>query len=78
MVTFLCSNIFEAIRTIYAEEGLGGFFKGLIPRLIADVVFISMSASLVYACTSYFGRKQPIESVTVMASNVNRCFNFNY
>jgi len=66
--------MFDAIRIIYAEDGLAGFFKGLIPRVIADVVFISISATLVYAFTSYFGRKQPIESLTVMASNVSIFF----
>jgi len=47
-----------------------GFFSGLVPRLIGDAVYISLSASLVYFISKYLVKKGPVEGVTVMASNV--------
>jgi len=67
------NSIFSAITTIFQEEGILGFFAGVVPRLIGDVVYISLSASLGYLIRSYFNKETQgtsMEAGVVMLSNI--------
>ncbi|XP_057636621.1 mitochondrial carrier homolog 2 isoform X2 [Chionomys nivalis] len=43
----------DSILTIYREEGIVGFFAGLIPRLIGDVISLWLCNSLAYLINTY-------------------------
>ena len=38
----------DSIVTIYREEGIVGFFAGLIPRLLGDIISLWLCNSLAY------------------------------
>nr|KAF6343212.1 mitochondrial carrier 2 [Pipistrellus kuhlii] len=43
----------ESIVTIYREEGMIGFFAGLIPRLLGDIISLWLCNSLAYLVNTY-------------------------
>ncbi|MCI4393228.1 hypothetical protein PGIGA_G00155110 [Pangasianodon gigas] len=47
------SGVFDSIITIYQEEGILGFFAGLIPRLLADVFSLWICNMLAHFINSY-------------------------
>uniref|UniRef100_A0A8P0PMP8 Mitochondrial carrier 2 n=2 Tax=Canis lupus familiaris TaxID=9615 RepID=A0A8P0PMP8_CANLF len=46
-------GLYDSIVTIYREEGLLGFFAGLIPRLLGDIVSLWLCNSLAYLINTY-------------------------
>nr|XP_033784198.1 mitochondrial carrier homolog 2 isoform X2 [Geotrypetes seraphini] len=46
-------GIFNSVTTIYQEEGIGGFFVGLIPRLLGDVISLWLCNMLAYLINTY-------------------------
>uniref|UniRef100_A0A8C1BAZ3 Mitochondrial carrier homolog 2 n=1 Tax=Cyprinus carpio carpio TaxID=630221 RepID=A0A8C1BAZ3_CYPCA len=52
------SGVFDSIVTIYREEGILGFFAGLIPRLLGDILSLwicNMLAHFINTYTSHTG-----------------------
>uniref|UniRef100_A0A3Q2QZA3 Mitochondrial carrier homolog 2 n=1 Tax=Fundulus heteroclitus TaxID=8078 RepID=A0A3Q2QZA3_FUNHE len=47
------SGVFSSIVTVYREEGVWGFFAGLIPRLLADVLSLWICNLLAHAFNTY-------------------------
>lgn len=47
------SGIFDSIITIYREEGILGFFPGLIPRLLGDVLSLWICNMLAHLINTY-------------------------
>ena len=43
----------DSIVTIYREEGIVGFFAGLIPRLLGDIISLWLCNSLAYLINTY-------------------------
>uniref|UniRef100_A0A8C5KBA9 Mitochondrial carrier 2 n=1 Tax=Jaculus jaculus TaxID=51337 RepID=A0A8C5KBA9_JACJA len=43
----------DSIVTIYREEGILGFFAGLIPRLLGDIISLWLCNSLAYLVNTY-------------------------
>ncbi|XP_001364444.3 mitochondrial carrier homolog 2 isoform X1 [Monodelphis domestica] len=43
----------DSIITIYREEGILGFFAGLIPRLLGDIISLWLCNSLAYLVNTY-------------------------
>ncbi|KAF6104939.1 mitochondrial carrier 2 [Phyllostomus discolor] len=43
----------DSIVTIYREEGMLGFFAGLIPRLLGDIISLWLCNSLAYLVNTY-------------------------
>ena len=48
-----------------------GFFRGLIPRLVGDVIYISISATVVYLAIRQFGKTKLTEQAAGMTGNVS-------
>ncbi|XP_029812385.1 mitochondrial carrier homolog 2 isoform X2 [Suricata suricatta] len=46
-------GLYDSIVTIYREEGLLGFFAGLIPRLLGDIISLWLCNSLAYLVNTY-------------------------
>uniref|UniRef100_A0A8C2J890 Mitochondrial carrier homolog 2 n=1 Tax=Cyprinus carpio TaxID=7962 RepID=A0A8C2J890_CYPCA len=49
----LSSGVFDSIVTIYREEGILGFFAGLIPRLLGDVLSLWICNMLAHFINTY-------------------------
>ncbi|XP_065145565.1 mitochondrial carrier homolog 2 [Paramisgurnus dabryanus] len=47
------SGVFDSIITIYKEEGILGFFAGLIPRLLGDVLSLWICNMLAHTINTY-------------------------
>uniref|UniRef100_A0A8C0LNY2 Mitochondrial carrier 2 n=1 Tax=Canis lupus dingo TaxID=286419 RepID=A0A8C0LNY2_CANLU len=47
------SGLYDSIVTIYREEGILGFFAGLIPRLLGDIISLWLCNSLAYLVNTY-------------------------
>uniref|UniRef100_A0A8C2AGL1 Mitochondrial carrier homolog 2 n=1 Tax=Cyprinus carpio TaxID=7962 RepID=A0A8C2AGL1_CYPCA len=47
------SGVFDSIVTIYREEGILGFFAGLIPRLLGDVLSLWICNMLAHFINTY-------------------------
>uniref|UniRef100_A0A3P9QFC7 Mitochondrial carrier homolog 2 n=1 Tax=Poecilia reticulata TaxID=8081 RepID=A0A3P9QFC7_POERE len=47
------SGMLDSIVTIYREEGIWGFFAGLVPRLLADVLSLWICNLLAHAINTY-------------------------
>ncbi|KAJ0056563.1 hypothetical protein NL108_010370, partial [Boleophthalmus pectinirostris] len=47
------SGIFDSVITIYREEGILGFFAGLIPRLLGDVLSLWICNMLAHLINTY-------------------------
>uniref|UniRef100_V9L9Q6 Mitochondrial carrier-like 2-like protein n=1 Tax=Callorhinchus milii TaxID=7868 RepID=V9L9Q6_CALMI len=47
------NGIFDSVATIYREEGLLGFFAGLIPRLLGDVLSLWLCNLLAHLIHTY-------------------------
>ncbi|XP_003815220.3 mitochondrial carrier homolog 2 isoform X1 [Pan paniscus] len=46
-------GLFDSIITIYREEGILGFFAGLVPRLLGDILSLWLCNSLAYLVNTY-------------------------
>lgn len=49
-------GVFSSLRELYREDGISGFFSGLVPRLLAEVCQLAIWHSLTYALTTYVSR----------------------
>ncbi|XP_012692029.1 mitochondrial carrier homolog 2 [Clupea harengus] len=47
------SGVFDSVVTIYKEEGILGFFAGLIPRLLGDVLSLWICNMLAHLINTY-------------------------
>uniref|UniRef100_A0A3B1JEF8 Mitochondrial carrier homolog 2 n=1 Tax=Astyanax mexicanus TaxID=7994 RepID=A0A3B1JEF8_ASTMX len=47
------SGVFDSIITVYREEGILGFFAGLIPRLVGDVLSLWICNLLAHLINTY-------------------------
>ncbi|KAM9318329.1 mitochondrial carrier homolog 2 [Pholidichthys leucotaenia] len=47
------SGVFDSVMTVYREEGILGFFAGLIPRLLGDVLALWICNLLAHLINTY-------------------------
>ncbi|KFM03280.1 Mitochondrial carrier 1, partial [Aptenodytes forsteri] len=69
LFTFLGSGVFSAIGRIFKEEGILGFFVGLVPHILGDVIFLwccNLLAHFIntYAVDDNFSQASVIRSYT--------------
>jgi len=72
------SNTLVSLREIYQEEGIGGFFKGLIPGLIGELVMLGVLRFVNYVITNYLLTEEllKVQDIKVGTSGVaNYCAN---
>lgn len=58
------SGLFGSIAEIYRQNGIMGFFSGLIPRVLGDVLYTVLAASLTYALNTYVCQESEIQIYT--------------
>lgn len=54
-------NFFQNTITIYRNEGLGGFFSGLVPRLIFETSTIALTNLIAYLIKTYLFDDKEVE-----------------
>lgn len=47
------SGLFASIAEVYRENGIQGFFSGLVPRLLGDVLSVLLANTLAYVVNTY-------------------------
>ncbi|CAH1799157.1 unnamed protein product, partial [Owenia fusiformis] len=62
------SNIFSSFREVYDSDGILGFFKGLVPRLLGEIISIWLANVLTHLINTYaFKDNKEIQSYTQAA-----------
>ncbi|XP_054826465.1 mitochondrial carrier homolog 2 isoform X2 [Eublepharis macularius] len=61
------SGVFSSFVTIYREEGILGFFAGLIPRLLGDILSLWLCNMLAYLINTY-ALENGVSTMTEMKS----------
>jgi len=47
------NGLFSSIAEIYKQNGISGFFSGLVPRVLGDIIFVLLASTLTFAVNSY-------------------------
>ncbi|CAG7838271.1 unnamed protein product [Allacma fusca] len=63
-------SLWGSICEIYGKEGIKGFFSGVIPRLVGDIIYISISATIVYIACRHFGKSKLTDQAGSMTGNM--------
>lgn len=58
------NGLFSSIAEIYKQNGILGFFSGIIPRVLGDIIFVLLASSLTYAVNSYVFDEQDLQVYT--------------
>ncbi|XP_043242263.1 mitochondrial carrier homolog 2-like isoform X2 [Amphibalanus amphitrite] len=58
------SGILSSMRSIYQENGILGFFAGLVPRLLGDLLSALLVASLTYVVNNYVVEDKELKTYT--------------
>lgn len=51
---WIFSSIWSSVKEIFSEEGLFGFFSGLIPKLLCDLTCIALTSTTCYLVNKYY------------------------
>nr|CAD7441327.1 unnamed protein product [Timema bartmani] len=62
------SGVLSSIGHIYHEEGLLGFFSGLMPRLLGELVALVISSTITYFINSYIISDRELHTYTMATS----------
>lgn len=57
-------GIFSSVGEIYKQNGILGFFSGLIPRLVGDILCVLFANSLTYVINSYMVEERQLQVYT--------------
>lgn len=58
------SGVLSSLRAIYQENGVLGFFSGLVPRLLGDLLSALLVASLTYVVNNYVVEDKELKTYT--------------
>lgn len=69
----LYSSVYSSIREIYAEDGIMGFFKGMIPGLVSELLMVWMFRMLNYVASNYLVTNDlsEIEDIKVYSNGIS-------
>lgn len=62
-------SIFGSIKEIYKQDGLLGFFRGLIPRILGDILSLLLAGSLTYVINRYLVEEKELKVYTAATMN---------
>ncbi|XP_023028322.2 mitochondrial carrier homolog 2 isoform X1 [Leptinotarsa decemlineata] len=57
-------GLFGSIREVYQQNGVLGFFSGLVPRLLGDILSLLLASSLTYAINRYLIEEKELKVYT--------------
>jgi len=58
------SGLFGSVVEIYKENGIQGFFSGLVPRVLGDALALIMASVLAYAVNTYVFEEKELQMYT--------------
>ncbi|XP_017773643.1 PREDICTED: mitochondrial carrier homolog 2-like [Nicrophorus vespilloides] len=58
------NGLFGSIHEVYKQNGVMGFFSGLVPRVIGDLIFVLLASTLTYALNSYVFEEAELQVYT--------------
>ncbi|KRT85735.1 mitochondrial carrier protein [Oryctes borbonicus] len=58
------SGLFSSIVEVYRENGFLGFFSGLVPRVIGDIIFSILASTATYAVNTYIFEETELQMYT--------------
>ncbi|BES98182.1 Mitochondrial carrier [Nesidiocoris tenuis] len=61
------SGFFSSIRQIFREDGILGFFSGLVPRLLGDITAAVVSTLVIYSLNNYVIKEKDVQTLTTTA-----------
>lgn len=67
------SGIFSSIVEIYRQNGVFGFFSGLIPRLLGEVISLLLANALTYVINTYVFEERELQTYTAATTSVSIC-----
>lgn len=68
------SSFIDSIKEIYFQNGLSGFFSGIIPRLIGDLLTVCITTSCTYLIHIYASDDKEIRNyLSAIAGVSNVC-----
>ncbi|XP_014247379.1 mitochondrial carrier homolog 2-like isoform X2 [Cimex lectularius] len=59
------SGIFASIMEIYKEQGIGGFFSGLMPRWLGELATLIVSSFLIFGVNNYVIQDRELKVFTI-------------
>lgn len=59
------SSLVGAIVSIYKEDGILGFFHGIVPKLLGDLTCVAVTGVLAYYANKYFVKSKELRTYTV-------------
>lgn len=62
-------GIFASIKEIYHQNGVLGFFSGLVPRLLGDILSLLLAGSLTYTINRYLVEEKELKVYTAATMN---------
>lgn len=68
---YFFSGIFSSVKEIYNQNGVLGFFSGLIPRLLGDIISLLLASSLTYAINHYLIEEKELKVYTSATMTVS-------
>uniref|UniRef100_A0A146KTG9 Mitochondrial carrier 2 n=1 Tax=Lygus hesperus TaxID=30085 RepID=A0A146KTG9_LYGHE len=57
-------GIFSSIAEIFREEGIIGFFSGVIPRWVGELIYVGLSSLVIYSINNYMIADYELRSFT--------------
>ena len=70
-VVLYCRGIFTAVGIIYKEQGVKGFFCGLIPRLLCDLTALWLGKTLAHVINNYLLEDRDLKQYVSASMNVS-------
>lgn len=68
------SGLLNSVSEIYKENGVLGFFSGLVPKLLGDILSVLIANSLAYLLSTYVFEEEDLKmyaTATMSVSNFN-------
>lgn len=65
------SGLFGSVKEIYYQNGVLGFFSGLVPRLLGDIISLCLASSLTYAINHYLIEEKELKVYTSATMSVS-------
>ncbi|KAK9709780.1 Mitochondrial carrier protein [Popillia japonica] len=58
------SGLFNSVVEVYKQNGILGFFSGLVPRVIGDIIFLLLASTATYAINTYVFEEKEFQMYT--------------
>lgn len=72
---FICySGIFSSIIEIFRENGILGFFSGIVPRILGEIASTVIASSLTFIVNSYLVNDNDLKKFTAASMTVSTRF----